>query len=68
MGVKYRPPERCHCGGGNVYNGPAKGDGRPEFRCTKCGNTFTCGLSGGKWRVLIPATDPYWLTRREPTL
>ena len=24
-------------------------DKRPEFTCTKCGNVWTCGLSGGPY-------------------
>jgi ribosomal protein S27AE len=24
-------------------------DGRPRFTCDKCGNTWTCGLSGGEY-------------------
>lgn len=40
------------CGGGVEYCGKAP-DGRPRFRCTKCGDTWTCGLTGGPWAVLI---------------
>lgn len=36
------------CGGGIVYAGPAP-DGRPQYRCSKCGETWTCGTDGGPW-------------------
>lgn len=24
-------------------------DGRPQFKCVNCGDTWTCGQSGGEW-------------------
>ena len=44
------------CGGGVEYMGMV-GEVKPypQFRCTKCGDTWTCGENGGPWAVLIPA-------------
>lgn len=46
------------CGGGVKYAGPAPADGRPQFRCSKCGDTWTSGLTGGRWAALVPAQAP----------
>ncbi len=48
-----RPGKRpvCTCGGGYVRIENAQfplPDGRPQFRCTKCGETWTEGHSGGE--------------------
>lgn len=42
------------CGGGVVYDGPEPADGRPRFRCTKCGEVWSCGVTGGIWAELVP--------------
>lgn len=48
---KYR--EHRACGGGVEFAGPAA-DGRPRFRCTKCGESWTAGLDGREWAPLVP--------------
>lgn len=44
------------CGGGVSYIGPAPADARPQFRCSKCEQTWTCGMGGGPWASLVPKT------------
>lgn len=44
------------CGGGIKYIGPYP-DGKPAFQCSKCGETWTCGYSGGPWAELIPIEE-----------
>lgn len=58
---------RCHHPGFRLLKAD---DGRPRFTCDKCGNTWTCGLSGGEYlahamkeKTLtpqnVPQTDNY---------
>ena len=55
--ARHNTSEHRGCGGGVIYDGPAPHDGRPRFRCTKCGDTWTCGKDGGEWAVLIPRKE-----------
>lgn len=44
------------CGGGVVFSGFSKiKRGRPFFRCTKCGDEWSYGATGGEWAALVPA-------------
>lgn len=40
------------CGGGISYDGPEL-DGRPRFICSKCRQSWSCGLDGGEWAPLV---------------
>ena len=54
MTKRNNPRLHRACGGGVEFNRFIEVTGRPEFRCSKCGETWTCGDSGGEWSVLIP--------------
>lgn len=43
------------CGGGYEAIDPAM-DGRPRFRCTKCGQTWTDGTDGGDSLLALKGT------------
>lgn len=51
--INDNPRVHERCGGGVIYHGRAF-DGRPQFKCTKCSQTWTCGFDGGPWKVLLP--------------
>ncbi len=48
----YRKCIRCRVGG-LVRAEPAM-DGRPAFRCTRCGDYFTWGKDGGEYAKAVP--------------
>lgn len=46
---------RCKvCTRGGVERTEPAADGRPRFKCSACGDTFTCGKSGGEYAAAIP--------------
>jgi hypothetical protein len=52
---KRRRCQRCLLGGYEQGWNPYTL--RPSFRCTRCGETWTCGLSGGEWLLHPPTED-----------
>lgn len=44
---KQPPCPSCHKGG--YEQRKAEYDGRPEFKCWHCGNSWTCGKDGGEY-------------------
>ena len=46
---------RCKvCTRGGLERTEPATDGRPRFRCTACGDTFTWGKSGGEYAKAMP--------------
>lgn len=48
---------KCVVGGISFDKYCRPGDGRPQFKCTRCGHVFTYGKDGGKYAVLIPKKE-----------
>ena len=53
MAAKKGCCDRCLIGGAR-YDGRAL-DGRPMFRCNRCGHTWTSNRDGGPWAFLVPS-------------
>jgi transposase-like protein len=54
--VKKRPScYRCVRGGYELIEPTCTG--RPQFRCTQCGRTWTCGDDGGKYMEALKANS-----------
>lgn len=46
--MRERREDRCpRCKHRGFKAGAAPADGRPEFTCTSCGYSWTCGKDGG---------------------
>ena len=48
--VAGKLPVHERCGGGYTQEA-SPGDGRPEFKCSKCKDTWTCGWDGGPYFI-----------------
>lgn len=53
----HNPRIHRACGGGVYFTGYAS-DGKPHFECSKCGHTWTDGIDGGIWKVLVTSNKP----------
>lgn len=55
--MRHDPRIHRACGGGVCYAGPSEVDSRPRFRCSKCGQEWSSGFSGGEWSALVPKDE-----------